>query len=177
MVKLLNEMVEYTYSSPAWTTKHIDRFSDFRICVMGFHSWMNDVWKHDYSAFTSAAEPIYKKWFNKKQLNPFVIDSLLGFITTPSGKFMLKDGLRFLTVFFQLSLHQSQQKAPDGMIWVGHKELDDKLALALSALWQYYPDALKADKESYVFYRELIQYLIAMKNVVGIELQNALVEE
>lgn len=177
MVTLLNEMIEYTYSSPTWATKHIDRFSDFRICVMGFHPWMCDVWKYDYSAFTSAAELIYKKWFNKKQINPFVIDSLLGFIITPSGKFMLKDGLKILTLFFRMSLYQSQQKAPEGKVWVGNKDLDDKLALALSALWQYYPGDLKADKESYVFYRELIQYLIAMKNVVGIELQNALVEE
>lgn len=177
MVKLLNEMVEYTYSSPTWATKHVDRFSDFRICVMGFYSWMRDVWKHDYSAFTSVAEPIYIKWFNKKQWNPYVIDSLLDFVTTPSGKFMLKDGLRILVVFFRLSLHQSQQKAPEGMVWVGHKDLDDKLATCLSALWQYFSDDIKTDKESYIFYRELIQYLIAMKNVVGIELQNSLIED
>ncbi|MEI3802332.1 MULTISPECIES: AAA family ATPase [unclassified Chitinophaga] len=177
MVKLLNQMVEYTYTSSTWETKHIDRFSDFRICIMGFHPWMCDVWKYDYSAFTSAAEPIYKKWFSKKKWNPYVIDSLLSFITTPSGKFMLKDGLRILTFFFQLSLHQSQQKAPEGLVWVGHKDLDDKLATCLSALWQYFSDNMKTDKESYVFYRELIQYLIAMKNVVGIELQKSLIED
>jgi hypothetical protein len=138
---------------------------------------MRDVWKYDYSVFTAKAEKIYKKWFLKNQLNHYAIDSLLDFITTPSGAFMLKDGLKILTVFFRLSMQQSQQQPPGGMVWVGHKDLDDKLASVLSSLWQYSSDAIKTDNQSYALYRELIQYLIAIKNVVGMELQNALVAE
>lgn len=177
MVRVLNEMIEFTYTSPTWATRRIDRFEDFRVCVMGFHPWMRDIWKHDYSAFTSMAEPIYRKWFNKKRLNAFVIDALLDFITTPSGNFMLKDGLRILALFFRTGLHISQQKPVEGMVWAGHKDLDDKLASIMSAIWQYHADSIKSDKECFSYYRELIQYLIAIKNVVGIELQYSLVTE
>ncbi|TKK64367.1 hypothetical protein FC093_22705 [Ilyomonas limi] len=176
MVMLLDEMVKYSYSSPTWITKKVGRFKDFRICLLGFHPWMSNVWKHDYSAFTSKAEDIYKNWFDKNQLNHHAIEILLGFVTTPSGAFMLEYGIKISTLFFKLGLHLKYQTPPDNKVWVGHKELDDKLSNTLSYLWQFRKDDIKRDKHLYSLYRELIQYLIAIQNVVGIELQNALIE-
>lgn len=174
MVALLQEMVEYTHTAPTWATRYANRFEDFRICLLGFHSWRQDMCKHDYSTFTQKAESIYKKWFAKRQMNPFATDALLDFIVTPSGRFMLKNGLYHLAVFFNYSLRVSQQEAPKGRVWTGHPELDNKLASTLSALWEFQREQLTADRQVYALYRELLQYLLAMRNAVGIELQNSL---
>ena len=175
--QILNEMIEFTYTCPTWASRKTERFKDFRICVLGFHPWITEIWKHDYSDFTTVAAKTYTKWFIKNKLNHHVLEVLLKFITTASGKFMLKTGLQIATVHFEFSLWSSQQTPPEGKVWVGNPELDTRLALTVGELWQRHALELKADKEIYQSFRKLILYLIAIKNVVGIELQNALIDE
>ena len=176
IVELLNQMLVFASRSTTWETKKsFKRWGDFRNCILGLHPKTIRVWQNDYSAFIQESEKLYKYWFNKNMFNPHTIESLMSFIVTPSGLSFLSEGLQHMKVFFSKALEQKNEKPPDGKVYIGNKELDDKLASTLSFLWEQKRDSIKGTEEMFSSYRELLQYLVAMENVIAIELQQKLV--
>lgn len=74
----------------------------------------------------------------------------------------------------RVALHERSKKPPEGKVYVGNKELDDKLVSTLSYLWEHKRDLIKGSSEMFAAYRGLLQYLVAIENVTAIELHQRL---
>jgi len=175
IVVLLNKMFLFTSKWFSWEAKKsFKRSGDFRNSLLGLDPRTVNIWKKDYSAFIEEAMPLYQQWFIRNRYNPHTIESLMNFMITDSGIALLPEGLQHLKTFFFMALEKKNEKPPEGKIYVGHKDLDDKLASTLSYLWEQRRDLIKSNTEMFSCYREILQYLIAIENVIGIELQQRL---
>lgn len=177
IIALLSKMIFFTDKWLTWETKKsFKRWEDFRNCILGLDPRTITIWQQDYSTFVKQASPLYSSWFKKKRYNPHTISSLMNFIISQSGISLLPEGLQHLKVFFSESLKQRNEKPPEGKVYVGNKELDDKLASTLSFLWEQKRSLIKDSDEMFPAYRELLQYLVAIENVIAIELQQKLLQ-
>jgi hypothetical protein len=169
-------MIFFTSKWPMWETKKsFKRWEDFRSSILGLDPRTVSIWQQDYSAFVNEASPLYTNWFNKNRYNPHTISSLMSFMVSNSGISFLQEGLQHLNAFFLAALQHRNEKPPDGKVYVGNKDLDDKLATTLSFLWEQKRGLIKDSHEMFSAYRELLQYLAAIENIIGIELQQKLV--
>ena len=89
-----------------------------------------------------------------------------GHSNADSGISLLPEGIQHLKTFFSKALEKKNEKSPEGMVYVGHKDLDDKLASTLSYLWEHRRDLIKNNDEMFSCYRERLQYLVAIENVI-----------
>jgi hypothetical protein len=175
VVDLLNKMLLFTHKWFTWEAKKsFKRSGDFRNSALGLDPRTVNIWKNNYSVFIKEAAPLYREWFKRNKYNPHTIESLMSLIVTDSGILLLPEGLQHVKAFFSKVLEKKSEKPTTGMVYVGHKELDDKLASTLSFLWENKKDLIKCNNEMFSAYRELLQYLVAIENVIGIELQQRL---
>ena len=174
-INQFEKMVAFSLNFFTWETKKsFNRHEDFRNCVIGFNPKIMDMWNNDYSDFIEKTKTIYQQWFLKNTYNPHTIESMIKFMVTKSSEFLLVDIFLALKKFFSASLQRRNVLPPANSIYVGHKDLDDRLASSLAKLWEQKKDLLKKDESIFSNYRELLQYLIAIENVIGSELQQRL---
>ena len=175
IIALLSKMILFTDKWSTWETRmSFKRWKDFRNCILGLDPKTVTIWQHEYSEFVKEASSLYSYWFKKNRSNPHTLSSLMSFIISHSGIFFLPEGLQHLKVFFSSSFQRRNEKPPEGNVYVGHKELDDKLASTLSFLWEQKRSLIKNSDEMFLAYRELLQYLVSIENVIAIELQQKL---
>lgn len=177
MVGLIREMLVFTSVASTWSTKHINRHEDFRLCIMGMQHSLLSIWGDDLTPFTTLAQEDYKKWFLKNRLNHHVVESLLDFCTKKSGAFIYKEALMVFRFFFGLGELLEQRPTPKGYVQVGHPEHDYKLAIALSDIWEKQKNQLKRDDILLKIFKDLVQYSVSKNNPVAIELQMKLIVE
>jgi ABC-type oligopeptide transport system ATPase subunit len=177
MVTLLGRMVEFSQTSPTWQLKNIGRSEDFRLCVLGMQPRLVSIWDDDFSVFMEKAKKIYQLWFLKNKFNPFAVSALLDFIVTRSADYIIKDALTVFKAFFGLSQYYTQATPVNGFVSMVSPDHDYKLSNALNYLLKNKKHVFKSDKLSFKIFRDLVQYLVAQKNTVAIELQNELMME
>lgn len=174
-IPLFKKMVNYVYTSSTWETKKaVTRHGDFRDCVIGFSSSIIHIWDEDHSLFLKETFEFYAVWIRRNRYNPHTISRLLKFMLTKSGEVLLKESFSATKTFFSHALEKSRQEPPPGRVYIGHKDLDDRLASTLSFLWENKKEVIAGDTELLSDYRELIQYLVSMENIVGIEIHQRL---
>lgn len=175
VITLLHKMILFTKKWSTWETeKAWRRFDDFRDSILGLDPKTVSFWKNNYSGFIHDATTLFQYWFSKNRHNPHTTAGLLSFMITDSGGSFLEKGLEQVKNFFSVSLQHRNQPPPDGKVYVGNKELDDKLASTLTFLWENKKELIKASATMFTAYRELLQYLIAIDNVTGMELHQRL---
>lgn len=177
MIQILQEMVVFSYTSPTWKTKHIRRGEDFRLCVVGMQPQLISIWADDLTAFTQKSEAIYRTWFMKKSINPYAVSALLEFVITRSGEFMFKDAFIIFKAFFGLGQAYAETSAPKGMVYMGTPQQDQKLAIVLDYGWKHKKDIIVSDPAVLQIFKDLVQYLVALKNPAALALQNDLMVE
>lgn len=174
-IPLFKKMVNYVLTSSTWETKiAFTRHDDFRDCVIGLSPSITHIWDTDRSLFLKETFLFYSGWIKRNKYNPHTISKLLKFMITKSGETLLKESLLAVKTFFLNALEKSRQEPPPGRVYVGHNDLDDRLASTLSFLWENKKDIITTNSELLGDYRELVQYLIAMENIVGIEIHQRL---
>lgn len=177
MIHILQEMVEFSYTSSTWKTKHIRRGEDFRLCVVGMQPQLNSIWADDLTAFTQKADAIYRTWFMKKSINPYAVSALLDFIITRSGEFMFKDAFVIFKAFFGLGQAYTEVDTLKEMVNMGTPQHDQKLATVLDYGWKNKKEIIVSDPAVLQIFKDLIQYLVALKNPAALALQNDLIVE
>lgn len=177
VVTLLYKIILFTQKWPTWQKdKAFRRWDDFRNCLLGLDPKTISLWKDDYAVFIKEATPLYKYWFKKNSYNPHTISGLMSFIVTDSGASFLETGLAQVKNFFSAAIQQRNKKPPEGKIYVGHKDLDDKLASMLVYLWEHKRESVRGSAKMFASYREMLQYLVAIENVIAIELHQRLAQ-
>lgn len=174
MIAILQEMVQFSYTSPTWKSEHIRRGEDFRLCIVGMQPMLVSIWKDDLSAFTQKAASIYGSWFKKKTYNPYAVSALLDFVITPSGSFMVKDAFIIFKAFFDMGQAHAQIASPKGLVFMGTPQHDQKLANVLDYVWKNKKEVLTTDNAVFKIFKDLVQYLVALKNPAALALQNDL---
>ena len=175
VIALLHKIILFTAKWTTWEVKKaFRRWDDFRDCILGLDPKTVSFWKIDYSGFIKEAATLYQHWFKKNSHNPHTISGLMSFMVTDSGASFLEAGLDQVKNFFSEAIQERSKKPPEGKVYVGHKELDDKLASTLIYLWEHKRDFVKGSTAMFSAYRELLQYLVAIENVTAIELHQRL---
>jgi|GEM_PF-3141162 len=174
MASIVKDMVEFTNTQPTWAIKHVSRHTDFRLAVVGMQPDFVSIWSDDYSGFMAVANDVYTAWFSRKKINPFAVLSLLDFLTTKSGQFLIPEGLNIINAFFKLGVSIANSGKVANMVFVGHPEHDSKLALLLSHLWNNKQQILVSSPGIFNNYKDLVQYLVSINNMAGIHLQDKL---
>lgn len=177
MIQIMQEMVEFSYTSPTWKSKHIRQGEDFRLCVVGMQPQLISIWTDDLTAFTQKSDAIYRTWFIKKSINPYAVSALLDFVITRSGEFMFKDAFIIFKAFFGLGQAYAETSAPKGMVYMGTPQQDQKLAIVLVYGWKNKKDIIVSDPAIFQIFKDLVQYLVALKNPAALALQNDLLVE
>jgi hypothetical protein len=145
MIEILQQMVDFSSTSPTWKSEHIRRGEDFRLCIVGMQPRLVSIWNDDLSAFTQKAASIYGSWFKKKTYNPYAVSALLDFAITPSGSFMIKDAFIIFKAFFDLGQAHAQIAPPKGLVFMGTPQHDQKLATVLDYVWKNKKEVLTSD--------------------------------
>lgn len=173
MAEVVGEMLSFTTSLDTWSAKRISRHEDFRLALVGMQLDFVSIWTDDYTIFMEKARGTYDAWFKKNKINPFAVLSLLEFMTTTSGSFIIELGLLISNYFFRLSV-ASKNVPREGMVYVGHPEHDAKLGAMLNYLWKNHNARVISDQKNLVNYKDLVQYLVSINDPVGMELQEKL---
>lgn len=177
VIALLQKIILFTTKWTTWeTNKAFRRWDDFRDSILGLDPKTVSFWKIDYSGFVKEATTLYQYWFKKNSHNPHTISGLMSFIVTDSGASFLEAGLEQVKNFFSGAIQERSKKPPEGKVYVGNKELDDKLASILIYLWEHKRELVKGSAGMFAAYRELLQYLVAIENVTAIELHQRLAQ-
>ncbi|MBX2933843.1 MAG: ATP-binding protein [Ferruginibacter sp.] len=175
VIALLHKIILFTNKWATWETKKaFRRWDDFRDCILGLDPKTVSFWKIDYSGFVKDATVLYQYWFKKNLHNPHTLSGLMSFMVTDSGASFLEGGLEQVKNFFSAAILERSKKPPEGKVYVGNKELDDKLLSTLIYLWEHKRDLVKGSTAMFAAYRELLQYLVAIENVAAIELHQRL---
>jgi hypothetical protein len=177
MIQILQEMVEFSYTSPTWKSKHISRGEDFRLCVVGMQPQLISIWADDLTAFTQKSAAIYRTWFMKKSINPYAVSALLDFVITRSGEFMFKEAFVIFKTFFGLGQAYAEAGTSKGMVYMGTPQQDQKLATVLDYGWKNKKEIIVSDPAVLQIFKDLVQYLVALKNPAALTLQNELLVE
>lgn len=174
MIKLIEAMMVFAAGSTTWKAEHISRGEDFRVAIMGMSPQIVSIWTDDYTAFMTLAKAHYVKWFTKHRINPYSVSALLDVVVSRSGDIFVADALPIFKFFFGLSQARAELPANDKFIFVGVPEHNSKLAKALNYIWNNKKSVLQTNDGLFNIFRDLVQYLVALKNTAAIELQNEL---
>lgn len=171
-----NKMILFANESKTWTSKRNYHRKEIWQSLMGltinvFNCWKND----DYYNFFERVVIEDIKWFKKHTHDQDIIYKVILVLKTKPGLFAVKDGIKIISRHLQLRSMGDKLGTPDGYVKVEFK-YEDALAQTASFLWENHKEKINNDLEILKNFKEIVMFLVANQNSIGLELQNRILE-
>jgi hypothetical protein len=170
-------MLEFAYTSNAWKRNDINshEHDELWASIIGLSHQQINIWKTDLRDFITRANPELKKWTQKNIFNQKAISRILQLIRSVSGESFIKDGIVFVSVHLKFQEEIAKAPVPDGFVRLGF-EHNDLLASTLSHLWEKQRQLIKTDPQLFAAFKALVTYLVSIQNLIGLDIQDRILE-
>lgn len=171
----LSKMIMFANECPNWDAKRHYRGKEVWEALVGVSGsvlpWWNDV---DTIDFFKRLAPETIKWGQKRSYDQDVIYKILYILKTKPGETVLKDGIAIVTKHLNFIKISDKIETPKGYIRDSFRH-EDFLAGTASHLWEHFKEQIKSDPELLNGFKEIVTYLVARQNLIGIELQTRVI--
>lgn len=164
-------MKEFSLSQSTWDDAKYRRPSTIVHTLLSISGRMIPWWKNqNYAHFYDRA--IYKvfEWAAGKSYDQEVICKVLNLLTFPAGKLILHKGIELVTAYLRLRIATDKAGPPKGYAR-REFECENTLATTASYLWEKYKEEIKGSPTTLSALKEIVMYLVARQNSIGLELQ------
>lgn len=171
----LSKMITLANQCSRWDAKRHYRGKDVWESLVGVSGSVLPWWKDgDCVVFFERLAPEMIKWGKKHSYDQDVVYKILYILRTKPGETVLKDGIAIVNRHLNFIKLSDKMGTPDGYVRVGFKH-EDFLAGTASHLWEYCKEKIKNDAELLNGFKEIITFLVARQNLIGIELQERVI--
>jgi hypothetical protein len=171
----LSKMIAFANEYTTWDTKRHYRGNEVWESLVGVSGSVLPWWKdEDCVAFFERLAPETIKWGQKHSYDQEVVYKILHILKTKPGKTVLKDGIAIVTKHLNFIKISDKMGTPEGYVRVGFGH-EDFLAGTASHLWEYCKEQIKNDVELLNGFKEIVTFLVARQNLIGIELQERII--
>ena len=172
---LLSNMIAFADKCTTWDTKRHYRGKEIWESLVGVSGSVLPWWKDgDSVAFFERLAPETIKWGQKRSYDQDVVYKILYILKTKPGKTILKEGISIVTKHLNFIKIGDKMGTREGYVRVGFKH-EDFLAGTASYLWEHCREQIKNDAELLNGFKEIVTFLVARQNLIGIELQESVI--
>ncbi|CAA9196009.1 hypothetical protein FLA105534_00902 [Flavobacterium bizetiae] len=169
--KCWRSMVEFAGASQKWNTDQHYTIKDIEQALLSVNGTMVNWWNNDnYAFFYDKAVFEVLKWGKKKSYDQDVVYKILRIMKTKPGSKFIKEGLDIINGYLNLRKIGDKIGPRDGYV---RREFahENYLAGTASFLWENHSGLIKGNDELLDAFKEIITYLVAQQNTIGLELQ------
>lgn len=168
---LLSNMIAFANESGTWDTKQHYRGKEIWESLVGVSGPVLNWWKDaDKVAFFERLAQETVKWGQKRSYDKDVVYKILYILKTKPGETVLKEGIAIVRKHLNFIKLSDKMGTPKGYVRVGFGH-EDFLAGTASYLWEHCKEQIKNDAELLNGFKEIVTFLVARQNLIGIELQ------
>tara|TARA_R110002050_G_scaffold75090_1_gene161023 strand:+ start:1044 stop:6320 length:5277 start_codon:yes stop_codon:yes gene_type:complete len=165
------KMIAYASECKTWNYKRHYRENEIWESLMGVSSSMIKLWDNDdYIDFFKKVILEDIKLMNKKANDQDIIYKVLLVLKTKPGLYTLKEGIDIINKYLNFRKILDKIGTPDGFVRVDF-EHEDALAQTTSFLWENHRDRIINNVLTLNGFKQIILFLVANQNPIGIELQ------
>ena len=169
------KMIVFAYSCETWDSKRQYHRKEIWESLMGLTNNVFNCWKNeDYYDFFRKIVVEDIKWAQKHAFDQDVIYKVILILKTQPGINTLKEGLEIINRYLNLRKFSDKIGTPEGFVKVEFK-YEDVLAQTTSYLWENYKEKINNDAEILMNFKQIVLFLVANQNTVGLELQNRII--
>ena len=166
------QMIVYANECKTWNYKRRHRENEIWESLMGVSSSMIKLWSNDdYKDFFEKVILEDIKIMDKKSLDQDIIYRVLLVLKTKPGLCVLKEGIDIINKYLYFRKTLDKLGTPEGFVRVDF-EHEDTLAQTASFLWEKHRDIIGNNVLALNGFKQIILFLVANQNPIGIELQN-----
>lgn len=167
-----NKMILFANESKNWTSKRNYHRKEIWQSLMGLSTNVFNCWKNDdYYVFFERVVIEDIKWFKKSTHDQDIIYKIILVLKTKPGLFAVKDGIKIISRHLELRSIGDKLGTPIGYVKVDFK-YEDALAQTVSLLWENHKEKINNDIEVLSNFKEIVLFLVANQNSIGLELQS-----
>jgi hypothetical protein len=168
------KMIANAYTSDTWRTKGRYDRKEIWEALMGLTDVIFTYWKNDdYLDFFKRVAPENIKWAQKHFGNQDTVGNIIYILKTKPGLTVIKDALQIINSYLNLRKAADQLETPKGLVRVDFK-YEDSLATTSSFLWENHKQMINGDSTNLKIFKEIVTFLVARQNPIGLELQDRL---
>ncbi len=170
-----DKMIVFANDSKTWNFKRQQyRGKEIWESLMGLTSSILNCWKNeDYTDFFEKVVIENIKWANKNAFDQDVVFKIIRVLKMKPGIIVIKEGIEIINRHLNLRKKADSKGTPDGFVRIEFKH-EDALAQTVSFLWENHKELVKNDITILNNFKEIVMFLVANQNSIGIELQNRL---
>lgn len=168
------KMVTHAHSCDTWALKERYDRNEIWEALMGLTQTILIYWKNeDYMDFFTRIAPENIKWAKKNVRNQDVVYKIICILKTKVGLTVLKEGLEIINAYLNLRSAADKLEAPKGYVRIDFK-YEDSLATTASFIWENHKEMINGEASTLKNFKEIVTFLVARQNAIGLELQNSL---
>ncbi|MDM1086395.1 AAA family ATPase [Myroides odoratimimus] len=171
----LIKMIAFANDCIRWEKDQYNRGKKMWESLVGVSDITLKYWKNeDNTVFYQRLVPETIKWGQKHSYDQDVVYKILYILKTKPGETVLREGIEIVTKHLNLIKHSDKIEVLEGYVRVNFK-YEDFLAGTVSYLWENYKKDIKRDEELLNNFKEIITFLVARQNLIGLELQERVI--
>nr|WP_315174045.1 AAA family ATPase [uncultured Flavobacterium sp.] len=168
------KMIANAYCSDTWSIKGRYDRKEIWEALMGLTDVIRNYWKNDsYLDFFKRIVPENIKWVQKHVGNQDIVGNIIYILKTKPGLTVIKEGLEIINSYLNLRKAADKLEPRKGYVRVDFK-YEDSLATACSFLWEDHKEVIKGDSATLKNFKDIVTFLVARQNPIGLELQDRL---
>lgn len=169
--KQWKQMLAYVDECKTWNYKRGYRENEIMESLMGVSSSLIELWKNDdYTDFFKKVILEDITLMNKKSYDQDIIYRLLLVLKTKQGLIILNEGIEIINKHLNYRKTLDKLGTPEGFVRVDFKH-EDLMAQTASFLWEEHKVEIKNNTLTLNGFKQIILYLVAKQNPIGMELQ------
>lgn len=173
--KTWNGMIDYSFKTKTWGSdvRFRNRASLWH-SLLGISSYGLQVWKSGQIPLITEIHKQLIRWFIKQVTNAEEINKLLILMVSPSAKIFLSSGLKIIALHLKYQQFIDNSETPDGYVRIAFA-YNDEVAKMCSFVWENLKNEVTREDELFDCFKNIVVYLVAIQNPIGLELQGRLI--